>query len=142
MSGLAIAPATQSEAEEVVALWERAGVTRPWNNPHTDYHLALAAPSSAVLLGREGGALVAAVMVGFDGHRGWVYYLAVEPARRREGHGRAMMEAAEGWLKARGSPKMQLMVRSDNETAFGFYARLGLKRQAVTVLGKRLDNLR
>jgi ribosomal protein S18 acetylase RimI-like enzyme len=90
-------------------------------------------------VGHAGDVLVATVMTGFDGHRGWIYYLAVEPSRRKEGHGRAMMEAAEAWLRARGSPKLQLMVRSDNDAALGFYARLGLERQGVVTLGKRLD---
>jgi ribosomal protein S18 acetylase RimI-like enzyme len=67
-------------------------------------------------------------MVGSDGHRGWVYYLAVAPARRRAGLGRTMMDAAEAWLRARGAPKIQLMVREDNEAALGFYEALGLER--------------
>jgi ribosomal protein S18 acetylase RimI-like enzyme len=78
-------------------------------------------------------------MVGFDGHRGWVYYLAVDPGRRRRGLGRSLMAAAEDWLMVRGAPKLQLMVRSDNEAAMGFYQRLGLERQEVIVLGRRLD---
>lgn len=78
-------------------------------------------------------------MVGFDGHRGWVYYLAVDPGVRRRGLGRDMMEAAERWLRDRGAPKMQLMVRETNAAALGFYERLGLERQAVITLGKRLD---
>jgi ribosomal protein S18 acetylase RimI-like enzyme len=78
-------------------------------------------------------------MVGFDGHRGWVYYLAVDPGRRRRGLGRSLMAAAEDWLMVRGAPKLQLMVRSDNEAAVGFYQRLGLERQEVIVLGRRLD---
>ena len=77
-------------------------------------------------------------MVGFDGHRGWVYYLAVDPGRRRRGLGRSLMAAAEDWLMVRGAPKLQLMVRSDNEAAVGFYQRLGLERQEVIVLGRRL----
>ncbi|WP_395942385.1 GNAT family N-acetyltransferase, partial [Brevundimonas aurantiaca] len=79
------------------------------------------------------------IMVGFDGHRGWVYYLAVDPGRRRRGLGRSLMAAAEDWLMVRGAPKLQLMVRSDNEAAMGFYQRLGLERQEVIVLGRRLD---
>jgi ribosomal protein S18 acetylase RimI-like enzyme len=78
-------------------------------------------------------------MVGFDGHRGWVYYLAVDPGRRRRGLGRSLMAAAKDWLMVRGAPKLQLMVRSDNEAAVGFYQRLGLERQEVIVLGRRLD---
>ena len=77
-------------------------------------------------------------MVGCDGHRGWVYYLAVAPERRRSGLGRTMMDAAEAWLRERGAPKIQLMVREDNEAALGFYEALGLERQKVVTLGRFL----
>ena len=79
-------------------------------------------------------------MVGYDGHRGWVYYLAVDLAHRRAGLGRRMMAAAEAWLRERGAPKIQLMVREDNEAAIGFYEAIGLERQPVVTLGRRLDN--
>lgn len=101
--------------------------------------MALAGATSTVLAGHEGGALIASIMVGFDGHRGWIYYLAVDPGVQGHGHGRAMMAAAEDWLRARGAPKLQLMVRDTNQQALGFYRRLGLEQQAVVVLGKRLD---
>jgi ribosomal protein S18 acetylase RimI-like enzyme len=122
----------------VIALWEACGLTRPWNDPAADFARAVAGPASAVLLLREGESLAASVMVGCDGHRGWVYYLAVSPARRRAGLGRAMMDAAEAWLRARGAPKLQLMVREDNEDALGFYEALGLERQKVVTLGRFL----
>jgi ribosomal protein S18 acetylase RimI-like enzyme len=77
-------------------------------------------------------------MTGFDGHRGWVYYLAVAPDRRREGLGRQLMAAAEAWLRDRGAPKLQLMVRTGNAEALGFYEALGLERQAVVTLGRFL----
>jgi len=122
----------------VIALWEACGLTRPWNDPAADFQCAVGGPASAVLLLREGEALAASVMVGCDGHRGWIYYLVVAPERRRQGLGRAMMEAAEAWLRARGAPKIQLMVREDNEAALGFYAALGLERQQVVTLGRFL----
>jgi ribosomal protein S18 acetylase RimI-like enzyme len=80
-----------------------------------------------------------AAMVGFDGHRGWVYYLAVDPSARRKGLGRALMQAAEAWLCRMGAPKIQLMVRADNTQALAFHRALGLEDQNVTVLGRRLD---
>lgn len=83
--------------------------------------------------------VVGSIMVGFDGHRGWVYYLAVDPDLRGRGLGRDLMAAAEAWLSDRGAPKIQLMVRADNTAALGFYDRLGLERQTVVVLGRRLD---
>jgi ribosomal protein S18 acetylase RimI-like enzyme len=93
---------------------------------------------STILLFREGGAITGAVMVGFDGHRGWVYYLAVHPDQQRRGLGRALMAAAEAWLLGRGAPKIQLMVRDDNAEARGFYEALGYAVQPVVTIGKRL----
>ena len=133
-----IEAAGAGDAGAVVALWDACGLTRPWNDAHADFALAVAGPASAVLVAREGGALAGSVMVGFDGHRGWVYYLAVAPGRRRGGIGRALMAAAEVWLRVRGAPKIQLMVREDNAAALGFYEALGLERQKVVTLGRFL----
>lgn len=130
--------ATASDAGAVIALWHAAGLTRPWNDPAADFARALAAADAAVLVVRDDEGAIASVMVGDDGHRGWVYYLAVAPDRRRQGLGRALMVAAEDWLRARGCPKIQLMVRSGNAEALGFYAALGLERQEVVTLGRRL----
>jgi len=134
-----IAAAGPADAEAVVALWRACGLTRPWNDPARDFKSAIEGPASAILLLRDGDAIAAGVMAGFDGHRGWVYYLAVAPDRRRQGLGRAMMEAAEAWLRERGAPKIQLMVREDNAAALGFYESLGLERQKVVTLGRFLD---
>jgi ribosomal protein S18 acetylase RimI-like enzyme len=131
-----IGEATTGDAEAVTALWRDCGLTRPWNDPHKDFALALASDASVVLVARAGEALAGSVMAGFDGHRGWVYYLAVAPAHRRAGLGRALMAAAEAWLEARGAPKVQLMVREDNDAAIGFYQALGLERQKVVTLGR------
>lgn len=130
--------AKAEDAEAVIALWRACGLTRPWNDAGADFARAVEGATSAVLLLREGDALAASVMVGCDGHRGWVYYLGVAPARRRQGLGMAMMAAAEAWLRARGAPKLQLMVRDDNDAALGFYAALGLERQHVVTLGRFL----
>jgi ribosomal protein S18 acetylase RimI-like enzyme len=132
-------PATPSDAPAVIALWQACGLTRPWNDPQADFTLALETPTSTILLAREGDVISGSVMVGFDGHRGWVYYLAVAPERQRAGLGRMLMEAAEAWLHERGAPKIQLMVREDNADAEGFYAALGYEAQPVSTLGKRLD---
>lgn len=136
--GMILRDAEPGDAPAVIALWEAAGLTRPWNDPTQDFERALAAADSAILILARDGAVVASVMVGYDGHRGWVYYLAVAPAHRREGHGRVLMAAAETWLKERGAPKIQLMVREDNEEALGFYEALGLERQKVVTLGRFL----
>lgn len=127
------------EAEAVVALWEACGLTRPWNDPYADIDLARRSPETTVLVGRERGVVVGSVMVGHDGHRGWIYYLAVAPDRRRAGHGAALMAAAERWLQVRRLPKLQLMVRTTNTEVMGFYGALGFEDQEVVVLGKWID---
>jgi ribosomal protein S18 acetylase RimI-like enzyme len=137
--GVTVAPATAQDRDQIVALWAEAGLTRPWNDPQADFDLALAGPASAVLAARIGKTLAGCVMVGFDGHRGWVYYLAVPSSRRGEGIGRLLMRESERWLAARGSPKIQLMVRGDNAEARGFYAALGYEVQDVVTIGRRLD---
>jgi len=127
------------EADAAVALWQACGLTRPWNDPHADLALALATPTTTILAGRLDGALVATIMTGFDGHRGWVYYLAVSPDHQRAGLGAAMMRAAEAWLREQGAPKLNLMVRGDNLAATGFYEAIGYERSDVIVLQKFLN---
>ncbi|MDP5279100.1 GNAT family acetyltransferase [Sphingomonas sp. DG1-23] len=135
-----IEPAAPDDAAAVVALWRACGLTRPWNDPEADFVLAQGGTSSAVLVARGADGLAGSVMTGFDGHRGWVYYLAVSPDCRGAGLGRALMAAAEDWLRARGAPKLQLMVREDNAAALGFYEKLGLARQQVVTLGRFLKD--
>lgn len=134
-----IRPIADGDEAAVIALWSVCDLTRPWNDPAQDLKLARDTATSTVLLATDDGRIIGSVMTGFEGHRGWVYYLAVDPAHRGTGLGRLLMEAAEDWLKAQGAPKLQLMVRADNTTALGFYERLGLERQDVVVLGRRLD---
>lgn len=124
----------------MVALWRDCGLTRPWNDPDADFALALANDASVVLVAREGDGIAGSVMAGFDGHRGWVYYLAVAPGYRRGGQGRTLMAAAEAWLRERRAPKIQLMVRGGNAEALGFYEALGLERQDVVTLGRFLKD--
>jgi ribosomal protein S18 acetylase RimI-like enzyme len=133
-----IEAAKAADAAGVTALWRACGLTRPWNDPDADFRLAIESGSAAVLVSRAGPEIRASVMVGFDGHRGWVYDLAVAPDHRRAGLGRMLMAAAEQWLRARGAPKIQLMVREDNADALGFYEALGLERQKVVTLGRFL----
>jgi ribosomal protein S18 acetylase RimI-like enzyme len=133
-----IEPLTSSQRAAAIALWREAGLVVPWNDPESDLERALDGPSSAVLAGSEDGALVATAVVGHDGHRGWVYYLAVTPGARGRGHGRAMMAACERWLAERGVPKLNLMVRVGNEPVLGFYEALGYGRDEVVVMSHRL----
>ncbi len=126
------------DAAEAVALWESAGLVRPWNPPRADFDRAVAGSASTVLGVRDDGVLIGTAMVGHDGHRGWLYYVAVAPARRRRGIGAMLVRAAESWIADAGIPKAQLMVRANNAAAIGFYRALGYDVQDVTVLGRRL----
>jgi ribosomal protein S18 acetylase RimI-like enzyme len=127
-------------ADDAVALWHESGLTRPWNDPHADLARALSGSTSTVLGAQDdNGGLLGTVMVGHDGHRGWVYYLAVRPEMRRTGLGRRLMHSSEGWLRDRGVPKLNLMVRTTNDAVVGFYESLGYEDGEVVVLGKFLD---
>jgi ribosomal protein S18 acetylase RimI-like enzyme len=136
---LAIAPIVDADVADVVALWQASGLTRPWNDPAADIALARKGSNATVLVGRDDGALVATVLVGHDGHRGWVYYLAVGPDRRHKGYGRIMMDAAERWLRERGVEKLQLLVRPDNTIVKDFYQSMGYSMQERIIYAKWLD---
>jgi ribosomal protein S18 acetylase RimI-like enzyme len=125
--------------DSVIALWEEAGLTRPWNSPEDDFDRASQGDSSVVLGALDNGLLVATAMVGHDGHRGWVYYLAVAESRRRTGLGNQMMSAAEEWVRRNGIVKIQLMVRENNVNARDFYLHAGYEKSDVSVYGRRLD---
>ena len=136
---VAIAPLEDADIAAVIALWQRCGLTRPWNDPEADIALARRGSNSTVLLGRDGDAVVASVLVGHDGHRGAVYYVAVDPDHRNKGLGRAIMTAAEDWLRASGILKLNLMVRADNTQVQAFYETLDYDEQERSVYGKWLD---
>lgn len=127
------------DAAAVIALWHACGLTRPWNDPARDFARAVEGETSAVLIAEREGRIIGTAMVGDDGHRGWVYYLAVAESARRTGLGRSLMAAVEDWLRARGCPKIQLMVRGGNADALAFYETLGLAPQDVVTLGRFLD---
>lgn len=128
-----------TDAREAVALWNEADLTRPWNDARQDFLRALESPAATVLGIRDSGRLVGTAMVGYDGHRGWVYYLAVARSHRERGLGRELMRGAERWLDRLGAPKLQFMVRTDNDSVVSFYEHLGYVPQNVVVLGRRLD---
>jgi ribosomal protein S18 acetylase RimI-like enzyme len=136
---LTIAPIRDADIADVVALWQACGLTRPWNDPAADIALARRGPNSSVLAGRDGDSIVATVLVGHDGHRGWVYYLAVDPDHQHKGYGRLMMDSAEAWLRERGIEKLQLMVRPDNSQVQAFYRSLGYFEQQRIIYAKWLD---
>jgi ribosomal protein S18 acetylase RimI-like enzyme len=136
---LTIKTIEDGDLTEVIALWRRCGSTRAWNDPAGDIALARKEANATVLLGRSEGALLASVLVGHDGHRGWVYYVTVDPDHRFKGYGRVIMTAAEDWLRARGIEKLQLMVRRDNAKVNAFYESLGYYDQKRVVFAKWLD---
>ncbi|SDI07961.1 MULTISPECIES: GNAT family acetyltransferase [Bradyrhizobium] len=138
-STLSIAPIEDRDVAGVIALWQRCGSTRPWNDPAADIALARRGDNSTVLIGRGDGVLAASVMVGHDGHRGWVYYVTVDPDRRYLNFGRAIMSAAEAWLRERGILKLQLMVRKDNAQVHAFYRSIGYYNQETVTFAKWLD---
>ena len=133
---------TDDDVEHVVALWHACGLTRPWNDPNVDIAYARANPASTVLVAGDDDEVVAAAMAAYDGHRGWLYYVAVAPDHRGSGLGRAAVAAGERWLRAAGARKVQLMVRQTNEQVAGFYSRLGYADQETVVLGRWLDGSR
>ncbi|MEO1105400.1 MAG: GNAT family acetyltransferase [Pseudomonadota bacterium] len=133
-----LGPGDEAGARAVVALWAACGLTRPWNDANADLEFALASESAAVLVGRAAGVIVATAMTGHDGHRGAVYYLAVSPEHQRKRYGATMMAAVEAWLKARGVPKLNLMVRAENRAVAAFYAALGYAVEDRINLAKRL----
>jgi ribosomal protein S18 acetylase RimI-like enzyme len=128
----------RDDTEAVVALWRTAGLVRPWNDPYRDIERKLLVQPELFLVAVEGQRVVGTVMSGYDGHRGWLYYLAVDPSRRGEGIGGTLVREAERLLLAMGCPKVQLMVRPENEAARGFYEALGYVHFDTWATGTRL----
>lgn len=126
------------DEDAVVALWEEARLTRPWNDPRADIRRKLTVQPELFLVAVEGGVVVGSVMAGYDGHRGWLYYLASAESHRGRGIGRALVAEAERLLEALGCPKVQLMVRPDNAGARGFYDALGYEPFETWATGRRL----
>jgi len=127
-----------SDHDALVSLWSSCGLLRPWNDPRRDIERKLVHDPDGLLVLEADGCLAGSVMVGYDGHRGWVNYLAVDPAWRGRGLGRMLMDKAEQRLLALGCPKVNLQVRASNEHAVAFYRHLGYGTDDVVSMGKRL----
>jgi ribosomal protein S18 acetylase RimI-like enzyme len=127
----------QDEAS-VIALWQTCELTRPWNDPRKDIARKLTVQPELFVVGIESDALIASAMFGFDGHRGWVNYLAVSPAHQRRGYASALMRWGEQALQESGCPKINLQIRSSNATVIAFYKTLDYNADDVVSLGKRL----
>jgi len=135
---LSIRPFAPADTASVLALWALCDLIRPWNDPHKDIARKLAEQPDLFLVGCLNEPIVATAMAGYDGHRGWVYYLAVHPQQQRLSLGRQMMTHVEHLLLQRGCPKVNLMVRSSNAAVIAFYRQLGYSVDEAVPLGKRL----
>jgi ribosomal protein S18 acetylase RimI-like enzyme len=127
------------DREGLVNLWSVCGLVRPWNDPYRDIDRKLARDPENLLVAEHDGEVVGSVMVGYEGHRGWVNYLAVHPDHRGRGLGRRLMERAEELLGQLGCAKVNLQVRSSNEEAIGFYRRIGYSVDDSVSMGRRLE---
>jgi ribosomal protein S18 acetylase RimI-like enzyme len=126
------------DVEQVVSLWRACELTRTWNDPYKDIQFARGGGTSTILVGELDDRIIASVMVGHDGHRGVLYYLAVDPVFRKRGFGKMAHDSAVGWLKQRGVWKINLMVRTENEAVRGFYEGLGYAINPVLSFGKKI----
>ncbi len=137
---LHIRPFHLDDEAAVIALWRRCGLVRPWNDPAKDIRRKLRVWPEGFLVGELGDEIIACVMAGYEGHRGWLNYLAVDPRHQRHGHARALVDHAERLLKEAGCPKINLQVRTSNHEVIEFYRRLGYAVDDVVSLGKRLEH--
>ncbi len=126
------------DTENVIALWQACELTRPWNNPGLDINRKLAVGSDLFLVAEDNGRIVGSVMGGYDGHRGWINYLAVDPTVRKQGLGKKLMLDVESRLLSKGCPKINLQVRTGNDDVIAFYEAIGFTDDNCTSFGKRL----
>lgn len=127
-----------NDEQAVIDLWTNCGLVRPWNNPHLDIARKLSEQPELFLVVEVDGKVVGSVMAGYDGHRGWIYYLAVDPDQRGNSYGRVLVDAAEQLLLQRGCPKVNLMIRNGNERVQAFYRQLGYSTDEVVTMSRRL----
>ena len=123
----------------MVTLWRQCDLIRPWNDPHKDIQRKLKVRPDLFLVGVLDGQIVACVMAGYEGHRGWLNYLAVAPGHQRQGLARAIVAEAERLLRDAGCPKINLQIRTSNQGVIEFYRRLGYSTDDVISMGKRLE---
>jgi ribosomal protein S18 acetylase RimI-like enzyme len=133
-----IRPYRESDLGAVVDLWRACDLTRPWNPPARDIAFCRSSGHGEIFVAEADGGIIGTVMAGHDGHRGWVYYVAVDPARRRDGLGRRLVAQAEGWLATQGVPKLMLVIRDTNTAVQAFYERLGYAQEPRVLMAKWL----
>ena len=134
-----IRPFQPQDGEAVVTLWRQCDLIRPWNDTHRDIQRKLKVRPDLFLVGVLDGQIVACVMAGYEGHRGWLNYLAVAPGHQRQGLARAIVAEAERLLRDAGCPKINLQIRTSNQGVIEFYRRLGYSTDDVISMGKRLE---
>jgi len=134
-----IRPFQMQDEAGVIALWRECDLVRPWNDPHKDICRKLLAGGEMFLVGSIDGRIVATVMAGYEGHRGWLNYLAVATEYRRRGFARRIVAEAETLLRNAGCPKINLQVRTSNPGVIEFYRRIGYSVDEVMSMGKRLE---
>jgi len=137
-AGMEIRPIRDGDEEGLVALWGACDLIRPWNDPAADIDLSRRSPASEIFVGVDDGDIVASAMCGFDGHRGWLYYIATHPDLRGAGVGRKIMTAAEKWLAAQGCPKVELIIRGSNKPVAAFYEAVGYRVEDRVLMAKWL----
>jgi len=135
-----IRPYVESDEAAVIALWSRCGLLRPWNDPYKDIARKLRVQRELFLVGVQDGRIIGTAIAGYDGHRGWVNYLAVDPDFQRQGFGRELMFEEERRLRDLGCPKINVQIRRDNLAAIEFYRRIEFREDEVVSFGKRLED--
>lgn len=129
------------DRDAVASLWERCGLVVWYNDPQHDLDLLIATPTSEIFVGTLADRVVATSSAGFDGHRGWLYYVAVDPDTRSNGHGRKLVRYAEAWLKQQNAPKVQLIIRNSNLRVRDFYLALGYEKSPTQIYQRWLRDL-
>lgn len=127
-----------NDTSQVIALWEACELTRPWNNPNLDISRKMAVGPELFLVAEENERIVGTVMGGYDGHRGWINYLAVDPGIRKQGLGKKLMLDIESRLLSKGCPKINLQIRTGNDDVIAFYEAIGFAEDKCVSFGKRL----
>lgn len=135
-----IRPFEEKDRAATITLWQQCGLVVPHNDPNKDIDRKLKVDADLFLVGVDNNKIVASVMGGYEGHRGWINYLAVSPEHQRKGYGQAMMQSVEELILAKGCPKINLQVRNSNQAVIAFYNAIGYGQDQVISLGKRLEH--
>ena len=139
-SSLLIRPFQKGDEEALVSLWDRCKLTVPWNNPYKDISRKLEVQAELFLVGYLEDKLIASIMAGYDGHRGWINYFAVHPDFQGRGYGKQLMDNVENRLRELGCPKINLQIREGNDKVFSYYQKLGFVEEKRINMGKRLED--